>query len=71
MNVLEVTPILEPLMNPAVTLASGAIMLGILFAATGSLARVEAAEAWQASFARDEYESGDTTLRYRLFTPPA
>ncbi len=58
-------------MNPAVTLASGAIMLGILFAATGSLARVEAAEAWQASFARDEYESGDTTLRYRLFTPPA
>ena len=50
----------------------GWFMAGIVVAAVVGKVPVHAAEEtphWQTSFAHDEFQSGDATLRYRLFTP--
>lgn len=50
-------------------LVSGVSLLGVVLSGTDSAGRSAAADSWQESFARDEYQSGGATLRYRLFMP--
>jgi len=57
-------------MRAMTTFMSGVSLLGALVA-SGTDARAADPGAWQASFARDELQSGGATLRYRLFTPEA
>ena len=51
-----------------IQLLFGASVLGALVA-SGAEASAADSEAWQEQFTRHEWQSGEATLRYRLFTP--
>lgn len=54
-------------MTTLTTMLSGVSLCGMLLA-TGSAPRADAADDWQEDFARDEFRSGERTLRYRLLS---
>jgi len=56
-------------MKTGATMLSGFSLLGALLSAAGSPPPARAAESWQDSFVRDEFQSGGATLRYRLLAP--
>jgi predicted peptidase len=56
-------------MRMMTTVLSGVSLCGMLLAA-GWGPRAAAADDWQEDFARDEFRSGERTLRYRLFSAP-
>ena len=58
-------------MKAAHALVSGVSLVAAVLSGAESLPRSAAADSWQESFARDEYQSGGATLRYRLLTPAA
>jgi predicted peptidase len=51
-------------------LLSKVFLVALLLMAAGIVPWAAAAEGWQESFARDEFQAAGLTLRYRLFTPP-
>jgi predicted peptidase len=53
------------------TLLSQVVLIALLVTPADFVPRAAAADAWQESFMRDEFQSGSATLRYRLFTPEA
>jgi predicted peptidase len=57
-------------MRSCVTMLSGFSLLGAVLSAAGTPPPAQAADSWQDSFARDEFQSGGATLRYRLLVPP-
>jgi predicted peptidase len=57
-------------MRSCVTMLSSVSLLGAILAAAGSHPAARAADTWQDSFTRDEFQSGGATLRYRLLVPP-
>jgi predicted peptidase len=56
-------------MKTAATLFRGLSLMAAVLATTESPSPGQAADAWQERFARDEFQSGGATLRYRLFAP--
>jgi len=56
-------------MKTTATMLSGCSLLGAVLSAAGLPPRAAGADAWRDAFARDEFQAGGATLKYRLHAP--